>query len=255
MRNRNLNVMKAILATAVMLSASACRRAEEGVVSYTIDDEVIFARDVMAAVMSASHSERTLEFERIRRCVENGFLMAHARLRYAPAPNFKVIPLYCRLSAAEAGADGGKNCFSMNIWGFGEREAWSEMSRIWIVLETFDQQQGRYETIASSLKDIVQEHSHIWRGENFGESDYRCGDPQLGLGDDDGSWLRNVAKGDTRMYLLLTSGRASLPNRMSRVVYDALDWERRVNIYKSSGRLVRLVPFFQFDGGCFLECQ
>lgn len=255
MRNRNLNVMKAILATAVMLSASACRREEESIVSYTAYEEIAFARSVMSAVMSASRGERSLEYERMRRCVENGFLMAHARLRYASAPNSKVIPLYCRLSSEVSGTDGGKNGFSMNIWGFGEREAWSEMSRVWIVLETFDRQKGRYETIASSLKNIVQEHNHLWGGENFGESVYLCGDPQLGLMTDDGSWLQNVANGDTKMYLLLTSGRASLPNRMGRVVYDALDWERRVNIYRSSGRLVRLVPFFRFDGGCFLECQ
>lgn len=248
------NVRRILLAAGILLMASACSR-RDGVVSHTVDDELDFAADVTAAVLSASRGDASLELERIHRCIENGFLMARARLRRSPGQNYRVIPLYCRLSAAEPGADGGRNRFSMRVWGFGECGAWSDMSRFWLVLETFDRQNGRYETIASSLKALALGHEHEWNGRSFGMSDYLCEDPQLGLGPDDGSWLRKVANGESRLYFLLNSGRSSLPNRMSRVVYDAPDWERHMRTYRAYRGLVELVPFARFEGGCFLECR
>ncbi len=250
----NERAKRILLAAGILLIASACRRIDK-VVSYTIDDELDFATDVTEAVLSASRGEVGLELERIHRCVERGFLMARARLRRSPGLNYKVIPLYCKLIAANPGTDGGRNRFRMKVWGFGECGAWSDMSRIWLVLETFDRENGRYETIASSLKNLVQEHDHAWNGKNFGTSSYLCDDPQLGLWQDDGSWLRRVANGESRLYFLLNSGRSSLPNRMSRVVYDASNWERLVRTYKAHRGLVELVPFSRFDGGCFLECR
>ena len=243
-----------LLAAGILLMASACSR-RDGVVAHTVDDELDFAADVTASVLSASRGDASLELERIHRCIENGFLMARARLRRSCGQNYRVIPLYCRLSAAEPGADGGRNRFSMRVWGFGECGAWSDMSRFWLVLETFDRQNGRYETIASSLKALALGHEHEWNGRNFGVSDYLCEDPQLGLGQDDGSWLRKVANGESRLYFLLNSGRSSLPNRMSRVVYDAADWKRHVRTYRAYRGLVELVPFARFEGGCFLECR
>ena len=243
-----------LLAAGILLIASSCRRMDK-IVSYTIDDELDFADDVTEAVLSASRGETGLELERIHRTIERGFLMARARLRRSPGLNYKVIPLYCKLSAAKSDAGEGRNRFSMKIWGFGECRAWSDMSRIWLVLETFDRENGRYEAIASSLKALAKEHEHTWNGENFGTSSYLCDDPQLGLGQDDGTWLRRVANGESRLYFLLSSGRSSLPNRMSRVVYDASNWEGLVRTYRAYRGLVELVPFSRFDGGCFLECR
>lgn len=243
-----------LMAAGILLIASSCRRMDK-IVSYTIDDELDFATDVTEAVLSASRGETGLELERIHQTIERGFLMARARLRRSSGLNYKVIPLYCKLSAAKPGADGERNRFLMKIWGFGECGAWSDMSRIWLVLETFDRQNGRYETIASSLKCLVQEHEHAWGKKNFGTSSYLCDDPQLGLGQDDGTWLRRVANGESRLYFLLNSGRSSLLNRMSRVVYDASNWERLVRAYRAHRGLVELVPFSRFDGGCFLECR
>ena len=256
------------LVLAVLLTAlSGCRRANV-VDGLSEEDESGLARKVSRR-MQKDFGGAGLAREQVRRCLTNAFCMARERALLEATCD--VIPLYCLLSDGKGDEDilGGEgNRFVLDVWGCGARKAWDDdvadagddAHRIWLVFESFNRTSRRYTVVSSSLENLEHGMSSSWSGGKdggvggYGSIVYRCNDLLLGLEREPGSWIGEVAEGESRLYFLLGDARR-FGFRIGRVVHGESDWRRRVDSLKAQGLLVEMVPLARSAGGCFLECR
>ena len=247
------NMMRMILfAVGGLLSISACCR-RDCVVKPSLRTEAEFAMGMARVLQRQSLGAMSLDFERVHQCETRGFLLAQARV--LAGDESPVVPLYCRLSIREAISPSGMRLFALDVWGFGKEHAWQELTRVWLILETRDESNGTYETFASSLENLVWRSECEVAGTGYLKVSYLLNSPQMGLADDEVSWFRNVANGQSKLYFLLDDGRDCLPNKMSRVVYADILWKRRISRWRSRGVLVELMPLISLKSECLLECH
>lgn len=255
-----------LVLAALLTALSGCRRANV-VDGLSEEEESGLVREV-SRQMQKDFGGAGLAREQVRRCLTNAFCMARERALLEATCD--VIPLYCRLNEGKAGEGvlgGTGNRFVLDVWGCGARKAWrddvldsDDTHRIWLVFETFDRSSGQYMVVASSLENLVHGLGSSWSGGKdggvggYGATEYRCNDLLLGLEREPGSWIWEVAEGESRLYFLLGDARR-FGFRIGRVVHGESDWRTRVDSLKAQGLLVEMVPLARSAGGCFLECR
>lgn len=247
------NMMRITLfAMGCLLSVSACCR-RDCVAKPSLRTEAEFAMEISRVLQRQTLGAMSFDFERIHQCETRGFLLAQARA--LAGDEHPVVPLYCRLSIREARSPSGMRLFALDVWGFGKKRAWQDLTRIWLILETKDENIGTYETFASSLENLAWGFECEVGGGGCSRASYLLNSPQMGLADDDVSWFRNVSNGQSKLYFLLDDGRDCLPNKMSRVVYSDVLWNRRLSRWRSRGVLVELMPLTSLEMECMFECH
>lgn len=256
-----------LVLAALLTALSGCRR--DNVVDRLSEEEEADCARMVSRRMQKAVGGVGLTREQFHQCLTNALRMARERvLREA---TYDVIPLYCRLSEGKAGEGvlgGTGNRFVLDVLGCGRRRAWDDdvsdagddAHRIWLVFESFDRTSRRYTVVSSSLENLEHGMSSSWSGGKnggvggYGAIGYRCNDLLLGLEREPGSWIGEVAEGESRLYFLLGDARR-FGFRIGRVVHGESDWRRRVDSLKAQGLLVEMVPLARSAGGCFLECR
>ena len=242
---------KTIFCLSVAFLASACGRREPGL-TCPEEEKARFAIAMSTHIGDATRFDAYVSPEDVHRCVETGFLKARGRRLNGDGET--IIPLYCQFSPANA-VDRPRGGFELKMWGFGPREGWEAMSRIWFLLVMPASEDGLCEEFACSLKEISRECKVSRRRGTSVRAEYLCGDLLFGIGDAEGAWIEKVSTGKARLYILLATGNYGPEGRMRRSVLDAQERKSLRHFLMASGRLLELIPVARVGDGCIVECR
>lgn len=248
-----MNRFLGLLVLGVLSIMTACYSDTKIVVSK--EDGIALERIVESLVKRLKNTEIIAERD-VCGSISNAVVLANIRKNVGAY--YGVIPIYCFLSDSEQTrrvSESARDTFDIQVVGFGDRDAWNEMEKIWLIVMRNVADAENCEVLASSLRNLTRSYGSLYSSHNhFGRYSYRQLDPYFGFDVCDIKWKSEVARSHVSMYLLLDSG-AALGLRHGRSVYPVKEWNSRVAQLKKRGVIVEMIPILDSNDKCLLECR